>query len=86
MDFQENNQAFYRRLDDLCGQLREVGLGRDARRIEYLLHEVAWTSAGELFLELQNAIERTLASEGSRKMPTAIRQELENDLQLLRTI
>jgi len=72
-----DNQELYKQIDATCDRLREAGLDAEAKRISYLVHSVAWTSASELFPALGSAFRSVIESADGRNLPQALRGELE---------
>ena len=51
-----SNREFYEYLDTVIEDLREAGFSREAATLEHRLHRVAWTTANELFQELEQLL------------------------------
>ncbi len=70
-----DNQEFYDAIDDLCESLSVVGMGAESDRLQFLLHEVSWTTTSELFLELEAAFVELLSEPIADKLPVRIQEE-----------
>ena len=70
------NHEFYRRLDELCSDLTQVGMAAEANRISYRLHKVAWTSAGELFRELYLELRKISDAPYAQQLPAPLKEGL----------
>jgi hypothetical protein len=71
-----NNQEFYSCIDATCLQLRTIGLDAEANKISYLLHNLAWTTTSELFLELESVLQKVLTGPSARLLPQSLRDEI----------
>jgi len=57
--FRSNND-FYDYLDSTVIEMLQAGLNKEAERLDFLLHKVAWTTSTELFGELGLSILKIL--------------------------
>jgi hypothetical protein len=57
--FRSNND-FYDYVDSTVIEMRQAGLNKEAERLDFLLHKVAWTTSSELFGELGLSILKIL--------------------------
>ena len=70
----ESHQQFYDHIDEVVASLRSAGQVDIANQIDYLLHQVAWTTTSELFGELRERFEAALKS--PTPLPSAIAVDL----------
>lgn len=80
----QNNQEFYDHIDRICAELRRLGFSVIADRIEFLLHTVAWTTATELFGELELVIQSLLQGEEASRLTPELRKSLDESQRVLR--
>ncbi len=69
-----SNQDFYKHIDEVVADLRSIGFESHARKIQFILHETAWTTTSELFGELRDEFDELLAS--PRQLPIPLREAL----------
>ena len=86
MTHSTGNQKFYEGVDEMCKGLHDAGKRHEAERIEYLLHQVAWTSTSELFNALEVAFEEIIANDSANELSPEAKSELCKYLQLLNDV
>ncbi len=71
----KDNQEFYDAIDGLCQSLSLAGMRTESDRLEFLLHEVSWTTTSELFLELETVFAQLLSEPGVDGLRTEIQKK-----------
>lgn len=69
-----SNQEFYKHIDEVVAELRSVGHEVMAEKINFLLHDAAWTTTSELFGELREHFQELLDYHPS--LPQKIRGDI----------
>jgi hypothetical protein len=77
------NQVFYERVSSVSKQLCAIGLEKDGHAIDYLLYNIAWTSAEELFMELYSALTAFKDGGDFLRLPEQLQQEILECIQFL---
>ena len=72
----------YEPFERFIGSLRADGLAKDADRLHYLIHKVAWTTGSELVGELGQEISK-LRREHGDKFSSSTRDQMEEALQVV---
>lgn len=83
MGQRRNYQEFYRRVDDTCLRLGQVGFDEEARLISYMLHHVPWTTASELLRDLESELRGLLSGTKASLLPQDLKDEIEGHIRLL---
>ena len=72
----------YEPFERLMVSLRADGFTKDAERLHFLIHKVAWTTGSELLGELGQEITK-LRREHADKLSTSTRDQMEEALQMV---
>ena len=81
----DSDSISYDRFEELIALLRTDGLSDKARKLNTLLHEVAWTTGSELIGELGSEIKR-IEKDSSLQMSMVTRNKIDECFQIVRRV
>ena len=71
---------FYAAMDALIAELEGIGRTRLSRRLDVMMHEVAWTTGSEMMDELGKELSRATGEPEHAQLPVEIRNRIDQIL------